>query len=157
MKNVFLVVALLIAASTVSGQTKEFKGEWFQINYPASFKARSSLKAPGGSKCESAFFASPDGTVEFYIFSPQWKGNPTDIALKSNEKMADNITTKKGNKTIVHWTISANDKSYTRSYEEKKDEETNMVVGIKYKDTKAYDKYKKQYLAFKASLVQYAD
>ncbi|PNE25736.1 hypothetical protein BHU16_00355 [Tannerella sp. oral taxon 808] len=54
--------------------------------------------------------------------------------------------------TITYWTIGAKDGSYTRSYQEVRQGEKMHVIGIHYTTQKAYNKYKKQYLAFKASL-----
>ena len=56
-------------------------------------------------------------------------------------------------------TTDGSDGSYVRSYQETRNEVENTVwvVGIKYKNQKAYDRYKKQYIAFKSSLQQFAD
>lgn len=160
MKNLFLIAVIAFSATTLLGQTKTFKGAWFQVKYPSSFTPKSSLKSATSQEgCESAFFKSPDKLVEFYIFSPQWSGNPTDISLKSTEKLLSSTSQTSGSKIVKWWKISAKDGSYTRSYQENKDtlQNTNMVIGIKYKNLNAYNKYKKQYLAFKSSLTQYAD
>jgi hypothetical protein len=144
-------------------QTKTFSGAWFDIKYPAKFKAKASMKSASSSTgCESATFTSPDNSVQFYVFSPQWSGKATDIDLKKNEKIVEQRIDTSGEnreKILKTWTIMANDSSYFRSYQEKanSDLSVNWVVGIKYKDKASYEKYKKQYLAFKASLIQYGD
>jgi len=153
----YLFILFSILTVQLIAQTKVFKGAWFDINYPASFSSNCSLTSSTAEGCESAFFLSPDKTVEFYIFSPQWKGVCSDIALTSTEKQTQSKIEYVQNKTIHYWTIVDKQGKYTRSYQEIADESTNWVVGIKYKNLAAYTKYKAAYLAFKKSLKQYAD
>lgn len=160
MKKIILFISAILFAISMPGQTKTFKGAWFDIKYPSAFKVKPSLKsATNTNGYESAFFESPDRLVEFYVFSPQWRGEATDIELKTSEKITGDKTETTGNTTIRWWTIAAKNGSYTRSYQEKTDNisNTNWIIGIKYKNQAAFNKYKKQYLAFKSSLVQYAD
>lgn len=145
----------------LSAQDRTFTGAWFEVKYPSDFTAQGSM---GGGSAEenlfdSAFFTSPDGEVEFYIFSPMWGGEPTDIGLQPNEKETNREVKNTANQTVTYWTISAKDGSYVRSYQETRNEMENTVwvVGIKYKNQKAYERYKKQYIAFKSSLQQFAD
>ncbi|RRD76988.1 hypothetical protein [Tannerella forsythia] len=144
-----------------SAQDRTFTGAWFEVKYPSDFTAQGSMVSASGeeNQFDSAFFTSPDGEVEFYIFSPQWGGEPTDIALRSNEKAGNRQVKQTAKQTVTHWTIGAQDGSYVRSYQETRNEVENTVwvVGIKYKNQKAYDRYKKQYIAFKSSLQQFAD
>ena len=145
----------------LSAQDRTFTGAWFEVKYPSDFTAQGSMVSASGeeNQFDSAFFTSPDGEVEFYIFSPRWGGEPTDIALRSNEKAGNRQVKQTAKQTVTHWTISAQDGSYVRSYQETRNEVENTVwvVGIKYKNQKAYDRYKKQYIAFKSSLQQFAD
>jgi hypothetical protein len=160
MKKIILFITFIFSASALAGQTKTYKGAWFDIKYPSSFTVKPSLKSSTSDKgYESAFFESPDRLVEFYVFSPQWSGNATDIDVKNSEKITATKTETTGHFIIKWWTIAAKNGSYTRSYQEKTDTQanTNWVIGIKYKNQGAFSKYKKQYLSFKASLVQYAD
>jgi hypothetical protein len=164
MKSVLLLLLispLLLLVTPASAQTKKYTGAWFDIFYPANFKVKPSQKSPSAEGYESAFFISPDKTAEFYVFSPQWNGDPADISLKpATEKETNRKTTKDVNGTDITWfTIEANNKTYTRTYEESLNEtyNTRRVVGIKYKNQAAYKKYKTAYLAFKKSLIQYAD
>jgi hypothetical protein len=163
MKKIFCFFCICFLTTTLFAQTKTFSGAWFDIKYPAKFKAKPSLKsASSATGCESATFTSPDNSVQFYVFSPQWSGTASDIDLKKNEKMIEQKIDTSGEhreKILKNWTIMANDSSYCRSYQEKAntDLSVNYVIGIKYKDKAAYEKYKKQYLAFKASLIQYGD
>ena len=157
------------AQKPVKRNVKQYKGAWFSAEYPSSFKVRPSMRSLSDSEgYDSACFESPDGTVEFYVFSP-WPpveydiSVPADIVLNfSSEKIVSETTDKAGDRTIKSYTIKANDGSYSRSYQMSMDNMNDppavfLVVGIKYKDKASYDKYKKQYIAFKKSIVQYAD
>jgi len=160
MKKTFFLGLVCLFSITLLGQTKTFKGAWFDVKYPSSFTVKPSLKSTTVQEgYESAFFVSPDQLVEFYVFSPQWNGNPTDILLKSSEKLIKTYKTTKGSQMQKWWTISAKDGSFTRSYYQVSDDSANTikVIGIKYKNHQAHNKYKEHYLAFKSSLVQYAD
>lgn len=159
-----LIVALCgltMAATNAAAQTKTFRGAWFPIKYPADFTAKGSLASSTSDEddaFDSATFTSPDGTVSFYVYSPQWNGDPTDIDLKPGEKECSrSISRGKGGQTVTFWTIVAKNGRYSRSYQSTRQGDTMHVIGIRYTTQKAYDKYKKQYLAFKASLEQYAD
>ncbi len=138
----------------------KFTGAWFEIKFPSSFTVKPSLKSTSKKGYESAFFISPDNDVEFYIYSPQWNGNATDIDLNPNsERIVSDITQAHNNQTIRYYTYESNDKSYTRSYQETIEGggALKWIIGLWYKNQSAYNKYKKQYLAFKSSLVQFAD
>ncbi len=148
---------------------KSFKGAWFSVEYPSGFQVRPSLKSRTSVKgVDSAFFTSPDGAVEFYVFSPQWNGEPSDIALKpeTEELVSEKVENKPderqkmGAKLSVRWfTIAARDKSYTRSYvdTENKQLNTRYVMGIKYPDQKVYKDFRDIYLKFVNSLRQFGD
>jgi len=144
-------------------QDDKFKGAWFTINVPKSFIVKPSLKSATTKNKESfdsALFISPDGEVEFYVYSPQWMGRPIDFEFKSSvEKMLSQSSVgDRAKKYYEYFTFSANDKSYTKSLVViTENESTNYAFGIKYKNQLAYDKYKTQYLDFKKSLVQFAD
>ncbi|TAK05544.1 hypothetical protein EPO33_00105 [Patescibacteria group bacterium] len=133
-----------------------WRGTWFDVKYPPGFAARVGAE-------DSAFFTSPDGKVEFYVYSPLWGGDAAaDVGLNSaTERLVDEKTQVDG-PTTTHWvTIAAKDGSYTRSWVDIKDDNfgspVNHAFGIKYKDAAAYAGWRDAYLAFKASLVQYAD
>lgn len=161
MKRTILLSIFATTFIALSAQTKTFNGGFFEIKYPPAFSAKGSLisQTAGDGSFDSAVFTSPDGEVEFYVYSPQWSGEPTDIALKNNEKEVSRKVKKGEKQTLTFWTIADKKGNYTRSYQETRNEIENTlwVIGIQYKNMKAYNKYKKQYLAFKASLVQYAD
>lgn len=140
---------------------KKFEGAWFSIKFPENFSARNSMKSSTHSDgFDSAVFTSPDGKVQFYVFSPQWSGNPTDILVnKKTEILMDSSVEQKGKNKVKRWVIAANNGSYQRAYEETIDTEskTNQIFGIVYNPELYKDEYKKEYLHFKNSLVQYAD
>ena len=138
-----------------------YKGAWFQIKYPGSFKVCPSLKSSSAAEgYDSVFFSSSDGAVEFYVFSPQWNGSPVDIEIKPNaEQYVSQKEERRNSRTVRFVTVRAMDKSYVRSYvdTENTDLNTRLVFGIKYINQKAYDKYKQLYRDFKASIQQFAD
>jgi hypothetical protein len=152
MKYKIIIAVAVLFTIQATAQFNTFRGAGFEVNYPASFRAHG---APGTLELnpESVFFSSPDNLVEFYIFSPMHKGVATDIALKSNEKLAPGEVSN-GKTTIAKfWTIIAKDNSYERTYQESIDVKTgdNWVIGLKYKNQAAFNKYRNEYLAFKKS------
>jgi hypothetical protein len=154
-------VCVRAAANSYKGW-HTFKGAWFEIKYPPDFKAKSSLPGTTSSEgCDSAFFVSPDGAVEFYVFSPQWNGDPSDVVLdpETEEIEAQKTENRKDGTTVKRYTIAAKNGSYSRSYIDTQNVSMNTrtVFGIKYSSRKFYDKYKSRYLVFKDSLVQFAD
>ena len=139
---------------------KKFSGAWFDIEYPADFKAENSLKSSTGSEgFDSAIFTSPDGKVQFYVFSPQWSGDPIDIKVKAGERITETAEEKENGLFVKRWTVQANDGSYSRSYEETSETKSNVnkVFGIKYVSEADLENYRSEYLHFKNSLEQYAD
>ena len=162
--SILIIVAVLFTAiAPVLGKAKSwptFRGAWFSVSYPPGFIVHPSIKSntTGGKGFDSAFFTSNDNKIEFYVYSPQWSGDPTDVVLKPDtEKLISTKTAKTKDKTTTWTTISAKNGSYTRSLLDIKDTSTRKVFGIKYTDTKNLAKYKKYYQKFKESLVQYAD
>jgi hypothetical protein len=137
-----------------------YKGAWFEIKYPAAFQVHPSQRSSSAQGYDSVFFTAPDASVEFYVFSPQWNGEPGDVAINSrNEVLVSQSSERKGSKTVRRVTIKARDDSYSRSFEDTKDEATNTrkVFGIKYRNEIAYSRYRQTYLTFKQSLRQFAD
>ena len=150
----------------------KYTGAWFDVSYPPGFKVRASQISPssGDKKAESAFFTAPDGSVEFYVFSPQWNGDPKDIARKPTEVAVSQKTQKTRHTKLrdgsylyeitTRWlTVRAKNNSYTRSWRdvETTSLNTRYVFGYKYRDQKAYRKHLGQYTRFNRSLMQYAD
>ena len=141
-------------------RTDTFVGAWFTVWSPPGFGVTPSLRSLTSNEgYDSAFFRSPDGRVEFYVFAPQWSGEPTDIAIAQNE-ITVATETKTGPRNHVTWySVRAADGSYTRSYQDTRaaDGSTRSVIGVKYSDQPSYDAYKVHYRRFKESLTQFAD
>lgn len=165
MKILAVLLTLLIGISmtaslTVASQGKwlSYKGAYFEIKYPAGFRVRPSLRSDENP--DSAFFTAPDGSVEFYVYSPIWNGDPRDIEINEaiESYVSQNTQTRNGIK-IRRVTIRAKDGSYLRSFEDTENTNTNnrTVFGIKYRDQNAYNKYRQTYLTFKKSIKQFAD
>lgn len=163
MKNLALfLLALLVVnsipASASQGSWSSYKGAYFEIKYPAGFRVRPSQRSDENP--DSAFFTAPDGSVEFYVFSPIWNGEPRDIEInEATESYVSQATQKKGGIKIRRMTMRAKDGSYLRSVEDTENTNTNnrTVFGIKYRDQAAYNKYRQTYLTFKKSIKQFAD
>jgi hypothetical protein len=153
----------LVALSAQSRKSgwRTYKGAWFEIRYPATFKARPSLKSISfDGQYDSAVFAAADGSAEFYVFAPQWNGKPTDIEIDPRkEDYVSQRAEQKGTITVRRITIKAKDGSYTRAFEDTENTDLNIrrVFGFKYRDQAAYAKYRSQYLTFKRSLQQFSD
>ena len=166
MKAIILMLTLL-TFSALAGTDSQggnnwrvYKGAWFEIKYPATLQVHPSLRSSSSQSYDSVFFRAPDGSVEFYVFSPQWNGDPSDVAINSSsEVLVSQSSEKKGSTTIRRATIRARDNSYTRSFEDTEDSTTNTrkVFGIKYRNQDAYGRYRQTYLTFKQSLRQFAD
>ena len=156
MKRVFILAIFITISQLLVAQQKTFEGVSFEIKYPSNFMAKGSLKDADGF--QSATFRSPDNLVEFYIFSPYMSGKATDILIKPQEKLSSTKSQTKGGTKITWWTITALDGSYSRSYQETKyNNAGNWVIGIKYENALALEKYKKEYAVFKASFYTYGD
>ena len=156
---VVLTIAFLTQALAASGWNV-YRGAWFEIKYPAGFMVRESLSSATSTKgYDSVFFASPDGLVEFYVYSPQWSGEPTDIIPDpATEVVTDRKEERGKDRTVLFITLKAKDGSYWRSLADTRtDNNTRTVFGYRYKDGAALKMYRPDYLIFKKSLVQYAD
>jgi hypothetical protein len=156
-----IAMSSMLYADELGRNFSVYKGAWFDIKYPSYFMVKPSIKSTQSTKgYDSVFFSSTDGGVEFYVFSPQWNGNPVDIELNPNiEEYAAKKEEKRSGKIIRFVTIRALDNTYLRSYVDTENIalNTRLVFGIKYRSQKDYDKYKQYYLYFKESLRQYAD
>jgi hypothetical protein len=138
-----------------------YKGAWFDIRYPPGFQPKPSKRSSSSATgYDSVFFLSPDRVVEFYVFSPQWSGSPTDIAVNPKTEILDSQSVEKGKEiTRREGTVRARNGSYIRSFVIIENHLTNTchAFGIKYRDRKTYERYRSAYLKFKQSLRQYAD
>ena len=163
---IFFSFASFVHSANSEG-CKTYKGAWFQIEYPEDFTAKPSLRSSSAKGYDSAFFVSPDKSVEFYVFSPQWNGQPSDIQLntKTEEVVSDktdnvpDTSQKVGTKSVRRYTIAAKDKSYLRSYVDTENKQVNyrFVIGLKYPDIDVYREFQDKYKNFVKSLKQFAD
>jgi hypothetical protein len=165
-----LSLACLIMIIFIDGEGRgegkwiTYKGAWFEIKYPSGFTVRPARKSTTNLVgYDSVYFISPDNNVEFYVFSPQWKGEAKEIEINPNiEKLIDQSTTKEKNElgqsnTIRVFTAKAKDNSYIRAIRDETTDSTRLIFGIKYKNKEKYNKYYNDYIFFKKSLIQIAD
>ena len=156
-----LVPLVALSAQSRKSNWRTYKGAWFEIRHPASFKARPSLESISfDGQYDSAVFTANDGSAEFYVFAPQWNGKPSDIEIDpGKEEYVSQQAEQKGTINVRRVTIKAKDGSYTRAFEDTENTDLNIrrVFGFKYKNRTAYDKYRSQYLTFKQSLQQFSD
>jgi len=154
-------------------ETKLYKATWFDIKYPSEFTPTPPEPTNNDTQeTTEVYFTSPDQTVEFFVFSPLWSGNPEKyleiapneelIDEKTEEIKAENQPNQFGDKILYNATIKAKDGSYYRSLESIREQvntgsDLHRVFGIKYKDNKSYEQHKQAYISFKNSLQQYAD
>ncbi|HEX8176676.1 MAG TPA: hypothetical protein VF543_16415 [Pyrinomonadaceae bacterium] len=156
-----LTMLVVVTVSAVAAQKGwlTYKGAYFDIKYPSGFRVRPSQRTDG-ERYDSAFFTAPDASVEFYVFSPIWNGEPADIEINeaTENYVSQDTQTNRGIK-IRRVTIRAKDGSYLRSFEDTENTNTNnrTVFGIKYRNQSAYDKHRQTYLTFKKSIRQFAD
>lgn len=152
-----------------------YRGSWFDIEYPKEFTATplspiTKYKGDEYIQSDEARFISPDGSVEFFIFSPLWGGDPANYLTVAPVEHIISDTTKEDDgeggeydKKIIRWvTLQSNDNSYYRSYVSIKEQvgsgsDIHHVFGIKYSNNDVYNKYRNAYISFKESLRQFAD
>ncbi len=160
--SIISVVPLVgLSAQSRKSDWRTYKGAWFEIKYPFTFKARPSLESISfDGQYDSAVFTAADGSAEFYVFAPQWNGKPSDVEIDpGKEEYVSQQAEQKGTINVRRVTIKAKDGSYTRSFEDTENTDLNIrrVFGFKYKNRATYDKYRGQYLTFKQSLQQFSD
>jgi hypothetical protein len=165
--SILLGLAFACAANAaddkVATRYASYKGKFFEVQYPANFKVRV-LDAAKARESNAATFASADGSMEFYVFSPQWAGDAPGIALDGAREIEVSRDTKPGKSsgvagTFTWTTIAAKDKSYTRRYQDflATDGSIHWVIGMKYRGEADLARYQAEYAKFKASLKQLAD
>lgn len=156
--------------------TALYTGSWFDVKYPQTFSATPNTPTTTYNgqtfvQTDEATFTSPDGSIEFFVYSPQWSGTPkTYLTVLPTEELVDEQVqetpeTNTAQSARTRWvTIKAKDGSYYRSFVSlqkriltQDSAELHHVFGIKYRDAAAYETYKTAYSAFKQSLRQYAD
>lgn len=157
----FLIFSnILISKDKLNKTTKVFKGAFFEIEYPKDFTVKPSIKSNIPKKYDSAFFISPDKKVKFYVFSPQWTGDATDILIDPKTEIEkDKKSENAGNKKQIWFSYKSKSSENTRSFHEilNDDGPTQLIFGIEYENQATYDKHKQSYLNFKKSIKQFAD
>lgn len=166
------VTAAQAAPAASQPRYAAYKGAWFTVDYPKGWKVTPlSRSASSMTGSDSARFTAPDGSVEFYIFSPLWNGDPKEISLdpkcealvSHTTQSAPRVKMKTGGyvyNPVAQWyTARAKDNSYQRSWLDVEDKGLNVrhVFGIKYRDAQAYKKHKAEYDHFRKSLEQFSD
>ncbi len=151
----------------VNAETSLYSGSWFDIQYPVDFTPTPTEPRQDESdtvQTDEAYFASPEGDVVFFVYSPLWGGDPENyLDLLPTESIVSEKTDVKGDgdeKQETRWvTLKDNEGAYYRSYVSVKYQNSQLhhVFGIDYQDAAAYAKYKDAYVRFKNSLIQYAD
>ncbi|MBP0611801.1 hypothetical protein J8J42_01925 [Chryseobacterium sp. cx-311] len=147
------------AALVEQVEYEKYTGAWFTVEFPGNFSVTPSLQSATRTEgYDSVVFTSPDGKVQFYIFSPQWSGVATDIALQSGEEETEHTTDTENGLIVERWTIRADNGQYSRSYESTSETGgINKIFGIRYLSSEDLERYRAEYLHFKNSLQQYAD
>ncbi|HMV44586.1 MAG TPA: hypothetical protein PK079_24525 [Leptospiraceae bacterium] len=160
------ILGFVLFATVIFGQDRKkvdfiaYRGGWFEIQYPKDFSVKPSIESNLPDKYDSAFFISPDGKVKFYIYSPQWNGEATDIIRDSEIEIEKDARKNQKNGITTKWyTYEKKDGTGLRSYQEILDETgyTKYVIGIEYTDREIYKKYRDDFLKFKKTLKQFAD
>ena len=155
LKRILLFVLLIAIVGTVYAQEAPwptYTGRMFSIKYPPSFTARAGTP-------ESAFFQSPDGLVEFYVYSAYFTAESNEYKIIRDKEICVAYEVQKGKlETITYVTLKVKDGSYLRSYADILSHASGRrVFGFRYHDQKAYGDYRPVYLRFKVLLDQYAD
>lgn len=162
----------IAAKEASSASVSLYRGTWFDVEYPSNFTAhpirpKEKFDTVDYVATDEAYFLSPDQSVEFFVYSPLWSGNPKQyLDTAKNEVVVsekiNEVTGIIGDSVTRYVTVRAEDFSYYRSFVSIKEQvnsgsDIHHVFGIKYRDDAAYEQYKEQYIAFKKSLTQYAD
>lgn len=164
--NSLVVCWLLTGCDAATGYRQEestyrlFQGAWFEVQYPADFYPQPSMLSDTGEGYDSVSFQSPDGKVSFYVCSPQWARETSDIHLDPDtESMLSSEKRDTPEGQVETYTIVSNDGSYFRTYEATTRNEgaVHWVIGIKYVNQDAYQAFQPQFNYFRESLTQFAD
>ncbi len=150
---------LMLRVVREMGGKRIYPGAWFDISYPPGFQVVEREFSLTGSGFDGVGFISPDEKVEFFVFSPQWRGISRWAQVRAGEKELERRKETKGDVTVVWVEVEGPQGSYKRAWVENINElyNTNLYFGIRYADRASYDRYLKQYQEFKDSLIQYAD
>lgn len=140
---------------------KSFTGAFFSVQYPSSFSVSTPYNIPQDrSPINTALFTSSDKKVTFYVFSPQWNGQPDGISKNpESEVLVDSTSEVRNSQRVTRWTLYNQKEKIYKSFEQTDHLEyrTRKVFGIFYTSSEAREEYKEKYLDFKKSLIKYAD
>jgi hypothetical protein len=141
-----------------------YRGPWFDIDYPASFRPLGYDHAPNSDDYDEdgIRFESPDGEVLFYVYSPLWSGDPAWPTVREGETVLERSTETRSAEYAdirLTWiTVGGPQMGYRRSWQQTREGPSiEYFIGIRYDSQEAYDYWRDEYLRFKNSLVQYAD
>ncbi len=119
---------------------------------------------------DTGYFTSPDKTVGFYVYSPQWNGDPYETGLRDGEKLIfkEDLGTACPQNITNYYTFDENASStlsvltgsgYTREVldVEHQNLNTRRTFAIEYRTEADRAHYWEQFLQFTNGLTQYAD
>ncbi len=159
---------------TPPSQWKSYDKDFFAIMHPANFSLAYSFNLVEGKKDDpeleesnTAYFVSPDKTVAFYVYSPQWSGEPSALVAGDNETgsqtadlsylcPADKNSFDENASSTLH-VFKTN--TYTREVFDVAHEQlgTRRTFAIEYRSEADRARYWQQFLLFTIGLTQYAD
>lgn len=142
----------LTPVPTEAFEYREHRGNYFNIEYPAKFRVL--------GEGDSAFFTAPDNSAEFFVYSPQWGGEPEEIEPDLNSEVVSEKREPPSDEGVIErqLKIDARDKTYTRVVEDHgKVDSDRTTFGFKFQDARAQARYQGAYEHFKASLTKFAD
>ncbi len=140
---------------------EKYKGRFFDVEYPANFTLLSEevFDEPNPESypgTDGITVQSPDGRLEFYVYSPLCSGNPEWKETRDGEGEGEVTVEEAENHLITRGSFVSS--KYTRFFEERKgkyDMPCISVFGLKYTNAADYEPFKQDYLHFKNSLLQY--
>lgn len=165
-----VIMACMVGCTEVRGSSdhrdqatfgwRSYVAPWFSIQFPDSFQVSPSLRSKSDEGFDSVFFDAPDGCARFYVLSPQWGRNASDVLPDDSIEIETARTeTTVGERRVVSRIISARDGSYTRIVEEnfEQDGVVYWATGFQYRTVEDRERLSEAYSHFKSSLEQYAD
>ncbi len=136
-----------------------YMGAWFAVQYPAHLDVVEREKSGAGERFDGVSFLAEDGTLELYVFSPQWRGESRWARPWQGEREMSRSRSADGPRTRTQYTYQGPKGAYTRRFEQIVDTEsnTNHYFGIRFTDARDPQQVESIYTRFKDSLEQYAD
>ncbi len=136
-----------------------YVGAWFSIQYPAHLSVVERERSTSGPGYDGVSFTSDDGSLELYVFSPQWRGDSRWARMRTGERQTARSRTADGTRTRTVTTYAGPGEAYMRRIEEITDGESNTYhcFGIRFTASMDATQRESIYARFKNSLEQYAD